>query len=63
MRDLLTTVLDAVGLLLVAAGLAALAYRWVGWTALAVAGVVVLVGSGFAHWQARPAPRKRAGET
>lgn len=54
MRDLPTTILDAVGLLLVAAGLGALAYRWIGWAALAVAGVVVLAGSGFSHWQARP---------
>jgi hypothetical protein len=60
-RDLLTTVLDAVGLLLVAAGLGALAYRWIGWTALAVGGVVVLIGSGFSHWQARPPKRVDPG--
>lgn len=48
MREVLTTALDALGLLLVAAGAGALTYRWVGWAALGVAGVVVLVGSAFA---------------
>lgn len=58
MRELLTTVLDMLALLLIAAGLGALAYRWIGWVALAVSGAVVLAGSAFAHWQDRPAPRK-----
>lgn len=48
MRGYLTTALDALGLLLFAAGMAALAYRWIGWTCLAVAGAVVLGGSAFA---------------
>lgn len=48
MRELLTTVLDAVGLLLIAAGLGALTYQWIGWACLAVAGVIVLGGSLFA---------------
>lgn len=48
MREVLTTALDALGLLLFAAGLAALTYQWIGWAALAVAGVVVLAGSAFA---------------
>lgn len=55
MREVLTTVLDALGLLLIAAGLAALTYRWIGWTCLATAGVVILGASLYA---ARP-PRKR----
>lgn len=54
MRDTLTTVLDALGLLLVAAGLGALTYRWIGWVCLAIAGVVVLAGSFFAAGQAQP---------
>lgn len=45
MREHLTTILDALGLLLIAAGLAALTYRWIGWACLAVAGVVILAGS------------------
>lgn len=53
-RDTMTTLLDVLGLLLVAAGLGALAYRAIGWPALAVAGVVVLAGSVFADWMARP---------
>ena len=48
MREHLTTALDAVALLLIGAGLAALTYRWIGWTCLAVAGVVILTGSAFA---------------
>jgi hypothetical protein len=48
MRENLTTALDALGLLLIAAGFAALTYRWIGWTCLAVAGVVILAGSALA---------------
>lgn len=55
MRELLTNLLDALGLLLVAAGVGAFTYRWIGWAALAVAGVVVLTGSQVSAWQARPA--------
>ncbi len=45
MREHLTTALDALGLLLISAGLAALTYRWIGWACLAVAGGIVLGGS------------------
>lgn len=48
MRGHLTTALDALGLLLLAAGAAALTYRWIGLTCLAVAGVIVLAGSALA---------------
>lgn len=54
MRAILTTLLDALALLLIAAGLAALAYRWIGWSCLAVAGVVILLGSALAARPARP---------
>lgn len=54
MREHLTTALDALGLLLVASGLAALTYRWIGWACLAVAGVIVLAGSVFAAGQGQP---------
>jgi len=53
-RDLIINLLDMLGLLLLAAGVGALAYRYVGWPALAAAGVVVLAGSAFADWQTRP---------
>ncbi|MGW3651891.1 hypothetical protein [Streptomyces sp. NPDC000878] len=53
MRELMTTALDIVGLLLVAAGSGAAAYQVMGWAALAVSGVVVLAGSGLAARQAR----------
>ena len=59
MREVLTTVLDALGLLLVAAGAAALTVPWLGLGCLLVAGVVVLAGSGVAAWLGRP---KKAGE-
>lgn len=45
MRELATTLLDAIGLLLIAAGLGFAAGRWIGYAALAVSGVVVLAGS------------------
>lgn len=54
LREHLTTFLDALGLLLFAAGLAALTYRWIGWACLAVAGVVVLAGSWTAATLAQP---------
>lgn len=57
MRDLLTTVLDAVALLLVAAGVAGGCWQWLGWWALVLAAVPLVVGSQLATWQARPAPR------
>lgn len=55
MREHLTTALDALGLLLIAAGLGALTYRWIGWACLGVAGVVVLAGSLLAASE----PKKR----
>jgi hypothetical protein len=47
-RERMTTALDTAGLLLVAAGAGAGAYRLLGWAALAVSGAVVLAGSWFA---------------
>ncbi|MEV0963270.1 hypothetical protein AB0J25_11890 [Streptomyces sp. NPDC049910] len=45
MREQVTTWLDLLGLLLIAAGAAAAVFPFIGWTALAVAGAVVLGGS------------------
>ncbi|MCX4752901.1 hypothetical protein [Kitasatospora purpeofusca] len=45
MRTTVTTLLDVLGLLLLAAGAAAAAWLLIGWTCLAVAGAVVLAGS------------------
>jgi hypothetical protein len=60
MRDLITDVLDAVGLLAVAAGIGAGAARWIGWFGLAVSGGVVLVGSVAASMRTgRPAGGER----
>ena len=57
MRDHVTTALDVLGLLLVAAGVAATAAIWVGpGPSAGVAGVVVLAGS---WWWARPPKRRR----
>ena len=55
MRDLTTTILDALGLLLLAAGVGAAMYPLISWAALAVTGVVVLAGSWLAARQ-HPAP-------
>lgn len=57
MRDLVTTALDTLGLLLLAAGATAGAYEVIGWAGLTAGGVVVLVGS---WWYARPPRRKDA---
>ncbi|WP_381797280.1 hypothetical protein [Streptomyces niveus] len=45
MREQITTALDALGLLLVAAGAGAAAGMVIGWAGLAVSGAVVLAGS------------------
>ncbi|HEY9413505.1 MAG TPA: hypothetical protein VIQ30_01995 [Pseudonocardia sp.] len=45
MHDLMTSILDVLALLLLAAGAAAAAFPAIGWASLAVAGVVLLVGS------------------
>jgi hypothetical protein len=57
-RERITTALDAAGLLLIAAGVGAGAYRWLGWAALAVSGLVVLGGS----WLAA-SPARKGGKT
>lgn len=54
MRQIITTLLDVLGLLLVAAGAGVAAAALIGWTGLAVAGVVVLGGSALAARQDRP---------
>ncbi|MDF5755812.1 hypothetical protein [Spongiactinospora sp. TRM90649] len=51
MREKVTTLLDVVGLLLIAAGVAALLLPVAGWGALTAAGVVVLAGSWWATRQ------------
>lgn len=74
MRELVTTLLDAVGLLLVAAGvgLAVAGLVWLAVSARGVdtvargagvtaAGVVVLAGSWLAARQGRPRPPRRDG--
>lgn len=48
MRDLLTSLLDVLGLLLVAAGVAFGLLPLIGWWCLAVAGALVLGGSQLA---------------
>lgn len=50
MRERVTTLLDAVGLLLVAGGAGGAAYPWIGWGAPGVSGLIVLGGS---WWAAR----------
>jgi hypothetical protein len=54
MRDLLTSLLDVLGLLLVAAGVCAALFPAIGWAGLAGSGVVVLAGSWWSARQVRP---------
>ena len=54
MREVVTTLLDVLGLLLVAAGVAAAMRPVIGWASLLAAGVVVLAGSQIAARQDRP---------
>ena len=54
MRDVVTTALDALGLLLVAAGVTLGLLPFIGGFCLAAGGVVVLAGS---WWAARPPKR------
>ncbi|WP_201260837.1 hypothetical protein [Embleya scabrispora] len=48
MRDVVTTLLDVLGLLLVAAGAGAALVPLIGWAGLVASGAVVLVGSSAA---------------
>lgn len=57
-RERVTDLLDVLGLLLVAAGVTAAAYRFIGWAALGAGGVVVLAGSWVASRPTRPRQRK-----
>jgi hypothetical protein len=45
LREVITTVLDTVGVLLLAAGAVAAVFPWIGWAGLAAGGCVVLVAS------------------
>jgi hypothetical protein len=60
-REVVTTALDTLGLLLLAAGATGAAWRLIGPAALAAGGVVVLAGS---WWFAKPPrpKRRRKGE-
>jgi hypothetical protein len=53
-RDLLTDALDVLALLLLAAGAGSAVLSWRIGLAVAVAGVVLVAGSQFVAWQARP---------
>lgn len=55
MFAIVTTLLDALGLLLWAAGATAALFPYIGWAALTVGGTVILAGSAFAAWRQRPA--------
>lgn len=59
MHQVITTLLDALGLLLLAAGVGAAAGAVIGWAGLAVAGAIVLAGS---WWAQRPSERRPGGE-
>lgn len=48
MTELVTTFLDALGLLVVAAGTGLALSQWIGWWGMVASGVIVLVGSALA---------------
>ncbi|ONF62287.1 hypothetical protein [Amycolatopsis keratiniphila] len=54
-RDLVTTLLDLAGLLLVAAGIGAALFPLIGWATLGPVGVLLLAGSRVAVWIGTPA--------
>ncbi|MFJ5888090.1 hypothetical protein [Streptomyces californicus] len=60
MREQMTTWLDMLGLVLIAAGAAAGLHPLIGWASLAAGGAVVLAGSAYAARQAT-AVRKSGG--
>lgn len=60
MRERLTDFLDLLGLLLVAAGVTGGLHPRLGLWSLTAGGGVVLAGSVFAQWQARPSKRPPA---
>lgn len=62
MREEITTALDAVGLLLLAAGATAAAWQLIGPSSLAVGGVVVLAGSWLASVLTANADRRPPDE-
>ncbi len=51
MRETVTTVLDVLGLLLIAAGLSWYLWQWIGPLAVIVGGVLLMTGSWLAHSQ------------
>lgn len=44
-KEFITDLLDVTALLLIASGVAAYVYQWIGWLCLVVAGTIVLAGS------------------
>ncbi|MFJ3282455.1 hypothetical protein [Streptomyces halstedii] len=61
MREQMTTWLDMLGLLLIAAGAAAGLHPLIGWASLAAAGLIVLAGSAYAVRQAAAVRRDGGG--
>lgn len=59
MRDAMTTALDVLGLLLVAAGLAFFLWPHLGGAALAISGALILAGSAMADRPMRTPSRRR----
>ncbi|WP_326677689.1 hypothetical protein [Streptomyces sp. NBC_01237] len=62
MREQMTTWLDMLGLVLIAAGAAAGLHPLIGWASLAAGGAVVLAGSAYAARQTAAARKSGGGE-
>ncbi len=61
-REQMTTWLDMLGLVLIAAGAAAGLHPLIGWASLAAGGAVVLAGSAYAARQAAAVRKSGGGE-
>lgn len=56
-KELVTTFLDTIGLMLLAVGSAAFLFRYLHWGCLVVAGIVVLLGSWVASRESKAKDR------
>lgn len=50
MRYTVTTLLDALAVLLIAAGVGAATFQWISWWSIVVSGVIVLSASQLGAW-------------
>jgi hypothetical protein len=59
LRDVITTIYDAIGLLAVAVGASCGAFLLIGWACILVGGVIMLIGVRIMDWVAAPSSAPR----